>query len=364
MIQVPNRRNLNNIVYISIILIISCIPAIAQNANDHWKVNIANDHFWEPNCPLMDGFSLWLLRQKLTLDGYQTIIDNENDVENGKTNKIKLTAYFPLLKEGSFNSMVGLRYGKYDIPVSDDSKLKRSLQQVWLWSALQYKYNRWNINLTTESYYTGDQNSLYEKIGNRFFSILYFGYEINNEWAVILMGGYDSIQLEGEESNKPIVAIEARYQPTENFKMLFGVPILLAAEWTALQNTDIGMKTFITSDSQFFIRQRLSKIFGISMQYNCDWNKSLNTYFNSVTIPGSSDQMSKYNNISFLQHQMSLNFEFRLSHELGLNLGVGKNFSSNFNLYYNKEKITDDFKSRENIFAIINLQYLNFKVIT
>ena len=69
--------------------------SLGKDSLKYWKLNTINDYFWEPHCPtassLLDGYTLWLLRQKMTLDAYQTILKNEINLDNGTINKIPHT---------------------------------------------------------------------------------------------------------------------------------------------------------------------------------------------------------------------------------------------------------------------------------
>lgn len=277
-------------------------------------------------------------------------MNNEINLENKNINKIQFTNYLPFIGKGNFNSMIGTRYSKFDIQSNNEYSLNKSIQHVWLWTAWQYKYIRWNFTLTTESYYKGDESTLYAKTGNQFFSILYIGYELNNCWNLILLSGYNNQQMNGQTTEKPIIALQGRYQPSTKLKLLFGVPTIFAAEWTAFTTTDIGMKYFITNESHFFIRQRISNNVGISFQYISMWNHSADTYFNNIIFnPGNNNEVT-FNNISFLQPQLFADVDFKLYKDIGFSIGFGYNFSNKMSLYDNNDMVYDAIKSKDNIF--------------
>jgi hypothetical protein len=329
-----------------------------QDSLKYWQVDTKNDFFWEPHCPIMDGYTLWLLRQKLSIDGYQTILNNEINIDNKSINKVQFTNYLPLIGLRNFSSMIGTRYSKFDIQSDNVFDLNKSIQHLWLWTAIQYRYDKFNFTFTTESYYKGDENSLFKKPGNQFFSVLYVGYELNKKWNLILLSGYDIKQMEGQTKEKPIIALQCRYQPSTKLKILFGVPTIFASEWTALSKTDIGVKYFITNESQIFIRQRISNFIGISLQYNSSWNKSTDTYFGRSILRLSNNNEISYNNITFQQHQLYADIELKLKSDIGFSIGFGYNPSSNISLYVNNDKVYDRIISEDNLFVTFSLQFL------
>jgi len=331
---------------------------LEKDSLKYWKLNTTNDHFWDPNCPtpssLVDGYTLWLLRQKMTLEAYQTLLNNEINLDNGKINKIQFTNYMPLIGKGNFHSMIGTQYSKFDI---QSDSLNKSLQQVWLWTAMQYKYKRWNISFTTESFYKGDESTLYAKTGNQFSILLYIGYEFNNCWDLIFLGVYDKKQMVGQTKKNLTPALQARYQPSSKLKLLFGLPTILAVEWTALPKTDIGMKYDITNESRLFIRQRISNNVSISLQYNSLWNYSEDTYFNnSIYNPGNNEVT--FNKVSYLQPQLFTDVNFKLYKDIGFSIGAGYNFSNKMSFYNNSEKVYTGLHSKDNFFVNFSLQFV------
>ena len=98
-----------------LLFLLVSIKSFSQEDSTYWKLNIEDDVFWQPHCPIMDGFSLWLLRQKLSIGGTQTIIQSETDITNNRLNKIQFTNYLPIVKSKTISSMIGTRYSKYDI---------------------------------------------------------------------------------------------------------------------------------------------------------------------------------------------------------------------------------------------------------
>ena len=334
----------------------------AQDSLKYWKLNTEKDPFWEPHCPaptttLIDGYTLWMLRQKMTVEAYQTLLNNEINLDNGKMNKIQFANYLPLFGKGNFHSMIGTQYNKFDIQ-SDNDSLNKSIQVVWLWTVWQYKFKKWNFSISSENMYKGDENTLYTKTGNHSAIYLYIGYEFNNYWNLILMGFYDKQQLVGKTKRTLLPGIQARYQPSCKLKLMFGLPAIFAAEWTALPKTDIGMGYYISNESRLFIRQRLTNNISISVQYSSLWNYSDEAFFNnSIYNPGNNNEVT-FNKMSSLQHELFADLNLKLYKDIGFSIGAGYNFSGNMNLYNNKDKVYDALKSKDIIFINFNLQFI------
>ena len=335
---------------------------LGQDSLKYWKLDTEKDPFWEPHCPaptttLIDGYTLWMLRQKMTVEAYQTLLNNEINLDNGKMNKIQFANYLPIFGKGNFHSMIGTQYNKFDIQ-SDNDSLNQSIQVVWLWTVWQYKFKRWNFTFSTENMYKGDEITLYGKTGNHSAIYLYIGYEFNNYWNLILMGFYDKQQLVGKTKRTLLPGIQARYQPSCKLKLMFGLPAIFAAEWTALPKTDIGMAYYISNESRLFIRQRLSNNVSIALQYSRLWNYSEETYFNNSVYNPGNNHMVNFNRASNLKPQLFADVDFKLYKDIGLSIGAGYNFSSKISLYNNEDKVYDAINSKNSIFVNFSLQFL------
>ena len=333
-----------------------------QDSLKYWKLDTEKDPFWEPHCPapttvLLDGYTLWLLRQKMTIEAYQTFLNNEINLDNGKMNKIQFINYLPFISKGNFHSMIGTQYNKFDIQ-SDNDSLNRSIQVVWLWTVWQYKFKKWNISFSTENMYKGDENTLYTKTGNHSAIYLYIGYEFNNYWNLIIMGFYDKQRLVGETTKTLLPGIQARYQPSDKLKLIFGLPTIFATEWTAFPKTDIGMAYYLSNESRLFIRQRLSNNVSISLQYSCLWNYSEEAYFNNSIYNHGINNKVTFNRVSNSKPQLFADVDFKLNKDIGFSIGAGYNFSSKMSLYNNEDKVYDAFNSKNNILVNFSLQFL------
>ncbi|HVN49680.1 MAG TPA: hypothetical protein VMU30_12770 [Bacteroidota bacterium] len=160
---------------------------------------------------------------------------------------------------------------------------------------------------------------------------------------------------------QPLFGLQARYQPSSRLKLLFGVPVVLAAEWTACENTDIGMEFLYTTESLCYIRQRLSNSVSISAQYHGSLNNSDATYFENSIYHQDNNHQITYNNITFLQHQIFASIDLKLYKDVGFSIGAGYNLRSNMSLYNNTNKVLDGIKSSDNFFINCSLQFVRLQ---
>ena len=344
-----------SLIIVVLLFIIAPIESFSQRDSTSWKTDTKEDAFWKPNAPIMDGFALWMLRQKLSIQGTQTILQSEMDLNNERINKIQLTNYLPIIVSKRINCMIGTRYSKYDL-LSDNNSLNKSIQHVWLWSALGYKLGNWNFIITAENYFKGDESGLYDRVGNNFFAVSYIGYEFSPKWNLILMGGYDWQEMENAIKTKPLMGIQARYQPSARFKLLFGVPSIMAFEWTALKNTDIGFHYFISGNVSTFIQQRITEKLNISVHYNREINDD--TFFNTNSFFSSSNDKIAFNNIVFTTSQLSAEIGFLTTNLLGINIGIGYNFKEKLSLFRENENINNNYRSKSFLTLNLRIQYL------
>ena len=336
-------------------ILLSSLNSYGQDTIRYWNLERENDPFWQPNCPITDGFTLWLLRQKLNVSAYQTIMQSEFDVNNKNLYKIIFTNYIPLISKNQFSAMLGTRYSKLDV-LSENNKINKTIQHIWLWTALQYRKNKWNFSFTAESYYKGDEYGLFDKTGNKFFTVSYIGYELNPKWQFILMGGYDIQQMEYKTKEKPLVAFETRFQPSKKFKMLFGVPTIFACEWSVFNKTDIGFNYFLSNGLSTFVQYRLAEKTNLTLQYYSDSYKSSDTYFITNQFFYDSNSIS-YNNITFSKSQLLSEIGFLTSKDLGINLGFGYNLKKQMSLYNNTDLVNNDYKTKANYFVSVRINY-------
>ena len=339
-------------------------PAVPDSTK-YWKLNTEGDHFWEPNCPtspmVLDGYTLWLLRQKFTIEAYQTIVNGEYNLNDKNFNKYQITNYMPLVGKGDFNSMIGTQYSKIDFISNNDYNLNKSLQQLWIWTAWQYKFKRWDLSITTENFFKGDESTLYKYTGNETSVLAYAGYAFNNKWALILLATYNDKQMNKKAVKTMLGGVQARYQPSPKLKLLFGAPAIFAMEWTALPQTDVGMEFMITMESLCYVRQRLSNNVSCSVQFANTLNYTSETFFNNTTLSTKDNGVVTYNNVTYYQPKLFGELNFKLWKDVGFSVGAGYNFSNKAKLYNNNDKVYSSLKSKDNFFLNCSLQIIRLK---
>lgn len=328
--------------------------ANAQEDSIFWNLNTCQDPFWQPHSNTMDGFSLWLLRQKLSIQGTQTILQSEADLNHDRLSRFQITNYLPIFSSQKVSSMVGTRYSTFNL-FSANQSLNKKIQHVWLWFALQYRFEQWNFIVTTENYLKGDEDALYDKTGNNFFTVAYCGYELNPNWNIVVMAGYDRQRMENSVLEKPLIGIEARFQPSQRLKFLFGVPTIFAMEWTASKNSDIGVNCSVSGDTELFVQHRITKKLNFSIRYSDELFKD--TYFSTKDFISKSDQIS-FNNLSFRNNRLLAEIGYWTTDLIGINLGFGYNFQKSIQINHNSSMINDQYSTKPYLAMTMRIQYL------
>ncbi len=192
-------------------------------------------------------------------------------------------------------------------------------------------------------------------------ALSYIGYECNEHWDLIFLGGYLERQMVGQKKEQPVVGFQARYQPSTDLKILFGAPAVFAAEWTPLTNTDVGMEFLYTTEALGYIRQRISPVVSVSAQYHGSLNNSDGTYFNNSIFYSDHGQAITYNNVTFLLHQLFASLDLKLYSDIGFSIGAGYNLRSKMSLYDNSDKVYDGVNSKDNYFINFSLQFIRLQ---
>ncbi len=334
--------------------------SFAQNKKvDHWEFD-TSDYFNEPHCPVTDGLTMWLLRQNLTLNATQTLLKTEVPLGNNSNyskSRIHFESYIPFIKHKSFSSMIGVNYHKASILSEDNNDFNKSLNYMWAWIILRYRLNNWLFNVSNEIYARGDNNSFYKKTGNEIFPIATVAYAFNNKWQIIIMTAYNLKFMEEGKKEMPMLGIQGKYIASNRFKIVFGAPVLCAFDWNFLPDFDLSFKQLLLDRTEAYLRYNITNKIGISLHYNKYDHRSKDTYFaNEIPIINNNEVI--YNNLSQMQHSISLELGVKTFKNIGAFFTGGYNLGKNISLY-NNETFLQKTNGKHEFFIGLHLQYLN-----
>jgi hypothetical protein len=343
-------------------LLLNAYALLAQDSTalNRWEIDV-KDPFNDVHCPVPDGYSMWYMRQNLSCNGFQTILES-NSIYNSELKnyspEYRVETYIPTYKGKKFNAIVGSRYWRMSelkqIPQTDNT-----VQFLWLWTTFQYKPSeRWNLILSSETYKRGNQTSFDQKLGNEFFVIGYLGYAFNKNWQIVGMGNYSWLQKPEGLNRSFLAAFQLKWFPKKNLKLMTGLPVIFATEWTTLEKFDLGVYCWYNMKNASFLRYRINNKFSISTIYKATDLKSDKVFTEPTSIAIENKNIT-YDNIYQVQHRLSLELGFKFTDNTSVQFNAGRILFTDTKYNYNDEVQLHSTKGN-GWFAGVSVYYLNF----
>lgn len=329
-----------------LILIFLTYIALSLFGNNAETID-TSDPFLDQNCPLFGAKPLWLLRQKLTLDYSETVLESTfitNNGDNPDINNFRMETYFPYFSIGNLKLMFGLRYFYSKLLIDEKYNYEKDLEHIFMWTVMKVDItNRVEFYLTLDSLFQGDSNNKFDTLGNHYYSFGSFVINIFEHSRIMLAGGVDYKQMYNEYTLKPIAGVQYIWQPTENFKSIIGLPVLTCFEWSPLYWLQIAGEIDYTFTHGAFIRWRLNNKNSLSIVYSAKDNKSEVSYFentNSLNLD-SLDQSFDFNSLHQLQYNIGLEYGVNIFEETAIIFKLGYLFSSDIDVLYNGNSVSN-----------------------
>lgn len=320
-----------------IILLGFCQILTAQvKQTDFWAID-SLDRFNDASMPVTDGLTMWVTRQKLTLDGMQVYNKTELAPETKQTRQ-HIEAFIPVYPSGRFLSNIGINYHNAYF-LTDGNVLNKNIQYTYLFGAVQYNNNSWRLTVSSEYYAYGNGNLALTKQNNRFMPLFVAGYAFSQKWQLIFIGGYSRVYRENDAVANPIIAAQVRYQPNADFKMIIGAPVICAVEWSIFSKFDLFCRYFMTNETQAYLRYRINKTLYLSVNYNNTLNRSQEIYYPTETINRNSHSYD-FNNSKQLQHPISLELTIQTSKNIAIMFTGGYNVGGQVHLKKDNSTVT------------------------
>jgi hypothetical protein len=304
------------------------IIAAQEKRTELWSID-SLDRFNNASMPVSDGLTMWVTRQKLTLNGMQVYNKTELSPETQQTRQ-HIGTFIPVYHSGGFSSNIGMNnHNAYFL--TDRNVFNKNIQYTYLFGAVQYNYNSWRLTASSEYYAYGNGNIAFTKKNNKFMPLFVAGYAFSKKWQLIFIGGYSRVYRETDVVANPIIAVQVRYQPNPHFKIIIGAPVICAVEWSIFSKVDLFYRYFMTNETQAYLRYQINKILYLSVNYNNTLNRSNEMYYNTKTI-NRNNQSYNFNNSKQLQHPISLELAFQTSKNIAITLTGGYNFGGQIRL--------------------------------
>jgi hypothetical protein len=335
--------------------------SLAQQEENFWTVD-TNDPFNDINAPFMDGLSMWIVRQKLTLRGYQAFIGADAPTKDGAASpqgNTRIDLYLPLASNRTFSSMIGVQHYTSRI-LTDVQGMDIGLIHDWFWLVGSYEINNWKFLLSAEYFRNTNKNSLFSKKGDALMPLFTTGYAFSNSWQLMSLAGFRKTSMVDKEKTTPVFGMQARYQPTHAFKIILGAPVLLGSEWAVNQKLYLGCKALFTGafSAEAFVRYSLNEHCSAGFHYAASNNELADSYFGNEIYHNGTEQIV-YNNLTQICQTLSLDFGTKVSKEIALVLSGGYRSAGKAGLYYNEDR-KFDIAGKDEYFVGIAVQYLSY----
>ena len=319
----------------------SAMAQTSQTEDDYWTLNYS-DPFLEPTCPLMDAATMWILRQKITTRAVETIVHTElapPSGSRGSMRQARLETYATVVDAGSVSSLMGFKYFQSDILPKNQEEFGNTFQDLWFWNATKYVVSaRTNLMMVSEYYRRGVGDSFQQKAGDEILEYLMYDYALSKRWQIMLLATYDLQYMSNKRTSRILPAAEVRWEPDDDFKLVFGVPVIAAFEWSITRRLGLAAKYSLGNEVGAFLRCKVSNVFSISLVYDRSGNGTVDTYFSPRSYSPTPTETSTYTNLSQMTDQISLDFGILTSSEVALNIAVGYSKGEDIQLNNNLDK--------------------------
>lgn len=321
----------------------------------HWCID-REDPLWKPHSQLMEGYSLWLLRQKMSIEGTQTIVEAEIAPERGRPTELATTTYLPLLATEEWGLSTGTRFRTQELDAGIPEH-GTHLQHLWLWTAAQWTRGPWRLTQTTETYWKGDDAGLYDEPGKEFFVMDYAAWEFSPRWNLVLLAGWDRKQAVGRSLTRWIGGGQLRWQPSPTLKILTGVPTPIAVEWTLPTGTDLGCAWFLPGETSAFVQQRFGRRFDLALAWSAV--DEAGSWFSPRTLD-EAGRSATFDEVRTTHRKLSLEAGVLASRRIGVNLGVAWHYGGDLSLWRDGNLVADDLRTGSYPTIGVRFQYLDF----
>jgi hypothetical protein len=328
--------------------------------NNQWGID-KNDRFNEVNCPIGDGYSIWFMRQNLSCNSFQTILETTNVYNNhleSNTPEYRLETYIPIIKSKKFNTIIGSRYWRSSL-LQENNEIDNITQFIWIWTTLQYQpTEKWNLMLSSETYQSGNKKSFDEKLSNQFFVVGYAGYSMFDNWQIIGLFRYDMLWKPDGLKRSIIPGVQVKWLPQKNLKLMTGMPVIFATEWTPFEKLDLAAYCWYNMKNNAFIRYRITDKISISTIYKASNFKSSDIFGDTKTTT-IENQTFSYDNMTQTQHRLALEIGCRFTPNTSIQLTLGRLLYANtkYNLNDNEQRQSTSLKGW---YVGASIYFLNF----
>jgi hypothetical protein len=304
---------------------------------------------------------MWIVRQKLTLNAYQMNLSADlplgTSSQPNRTN-VNLEAYLPLFQSEHFSSAVGFHHFTTAI-LSDD--IDRKLAHDWFFLAGSYTNEHWRAVFSCELFTLESSTGfLQSSAGNVIRPMLTMGYALNDRWQFIALAAFSRTSMFNEASTSPEIGVEMRYQPSPRFKLVMGLPDIVAVEWAPsrlLLEASLAWTGTFSTDALALFRLSDSVFAGLHHYGSANWSDV--AYFNPSTYQGSNGAIT-FDKLRQYTYSTSVDVGARVYQNVAIILSAGYRIGGRVGLYRNTE-LQSEISGKNEYFAKLTFQHMTYQ---
>lgn len=331
---------------------------VTSQEQNYWKTD-STSSFINPHSPYTDAISLWVMRQNLTSNAYQALINSEMNFDNpgleNTDNTVEL--FLPLFKKGKLSAMLGTGFSRHHFMSDYDSLNEPIMRFEQFWLPIQYNTKRWKYMIMYERFLAGKPENLFDALGNTERVFTTVSHAINHKWTATLFGVYIGITDEEEKNKTFNPAFQLRYKPNNKLIIAGGAPLLLGVEWSVSDRLDFYFSQIMLDETSSFLCFNFTQKLGLSLAYT-NINQGTDKYFNSKSIT-LNQNMYSFNNINQRQSNIALKLGLKVFDDIGLVFYGGYKMGDKLHLYKNHNEVTT-VDGNSTFFAGFNVQYFKY----
>ena len=331
--------------------------ASAQPTRSSWEVDW-DDPFNNAEMPFSETYFMWIVRQKLSLNAYQMNLSTEMPLSHAsrpnRTN-LNMEAYLPLFQGERFSSAVGFRHFTSAILAED---IDRKLAHDWFFLAGSYTNDNWRMVLSCE-YFTTEADTSFQQssVGNIIRPMLTVGYALNDRWQLMVLAAFPRTYMLNETSTAPEVGVQMRFQPSHAFKLVMGLPNIVAVEWAVgrmLLGGSLSWAGTFSTEALAFFRFNDRVFAGVHYYGNDNWSDV--AYFAQSTYQGG-DGTTVFNKLKQYTYSTSIDVGARIYQNVAMILSGGYRIGGRVGLY-GDSTLQKEIDGKNEYFLKLAFQYL------
>jgi len=321
-----------------LLTVATATPTQVAPQPDPWAFD-PTDTFNEPHSPLLDGYTIWFMRQNLATDGLQATFNVESGVGASRSLNTNLTTYVPLYMGEKHELMLGARYALAEALTSELPAADHNNHTLWLWGAWGFRPTpAWKLVLTTEFFESGSVSSFPGRTGNEVFPLAYVGYAFSPQWQLVAVGGVSFLWRDHDTKVSPIAGGQLRWIPFHGLRLMVGMPDLFAVEWSVVPWLELAGHVWFEGDADALVRVRALEDLSATVQFERTGARGGEGVFARHAGPEAAEGV-EFNSVTQDRNRVFLELAWRLEKTTAISCRFGRTFAEDAELRLDDETV-------------------------